>query len=379
MRQAGSTLKPFLYALAFERKLLTPASLLDDSAMDVADGRGTYRPRNYDERYQGLVTARAALASSLNIPAVRTLGLVGHESLLCKLRELGFTGLKEDGEFYGPSLALGSADVTLWNLVNAYRALANGGRWSEMSFELGQKTTERRVFSEASAFLISTILSDRESRSLTFGFEGPLATRYWSAVKTGTSKDMHDNWSIGYSSRYTVGVWVGNFSGAPMWNVSGMTGAAPVWLEVMSWLHRNEASHAPKAPMGVSDRVVEEPVQQRTEWFIAGTEPTIETVRAPQLHAKIDYPANGMAMAIDPDIPKERQKIFFNAKPQDARLQWVLNGAVIGHAGATVSWQAQGGDHTVALVDRENRVVDRVTFSVKGPREIEDRGSKMED
>ena len=202
-RQAGSTLEPFLYALAFEHRLLTPASLLNDSAMDVSDARGIYRPRDYNEHYQGLVPARIALASSLNIPAVKTLELVGNESFLRKLRDVGFAGLKEDGEFYGPSLALGSGDVTLWHLVNAYRALTNGGRWSEISFEPRQNLAERRVFSEASAFLISNILSDRESRSLTFGFEGPLATRYWSAVKTGTSKDMHDNWCVGYSSRYS--------------------------------------------------------------------------------------------------------------------------------------------------------------------------------
>ncbi len=250
-RQAGSTLKPFLYGLAFEQRVLTPASLLDDSAMDIADGRGIYRPRNYDERYQGLVTARTALASSLNIPAVKTLGLVGTESFLRRLRDLGFAGVQGDEDYYGPALALGSADVTLWQLVNAYRALVNDGRWGEISFVPGQSSAARRIFSEESAFLISSMLSDRESRSLTFGFEGPLATRFWSAVKTGTSKEMRDNWCIGYSSRYTVGVWIGNFSGAPMWNVSGMSGAAPIWLDVINWLHKNEPSHAPKIPAGV--------------------------------------------------------------------------------------------------------------------------------
>lgn len=373
-RQAGSTLKPFLYALAFERKLLTPASLLDDSAMDVTDARGIYRPRNYDERYQGLVSARAALASSLNIPAVKTLQLVGNESFLRRLRELGFTGLKEDGEFYGPSLALGSADVTLWHLVNGFRTLANGGRWSEIGFAPGFKTDQRQVFSAESAFLVSAILADRESRSLTFGFEGPLATRYWSAVKTGTSKDMRDNWCIGYSSRYTVGVWVGNFSGAPMWNVSGMTGAAPVWLEVMNWLHRSEPSHPPRVPAGVNVKTLDAPTVQAKggEWFIGGTEPIAQKINAAQLHPKIVYPVDGMAMALDPDIPRERQKIFLDAKPSDPRLQWVLNGAVIGDAGKTISWPAQAGTHSLALVDHEQRVVDRVSFTVKGRRE-EDR------
>jgi penicillin-binding protein 1C len=371
-RQAGSTLKPFLYGLAFEQRLLTPASLLDDSAMDISDPRGIYRPRDYDEHFRGLVTARTALASSLNIPAVKTLGIVGTETFLRRLRELNFAGLKEDGDFYGPSLALGSADVTLWNLVNAYRTLVNGGRWSSIGYAPGETRTERRVFSEESAYLVSSILSDRESRSLTFGFEGPLATRFWTAVKTGTSKDIRDNWCVGYSSKYTVGVWVGNFSGAPMWNVSGMSGAAPIWLEVMNWLHRNEPSHRPEIPRGVLEKVSDDPLQRsrRPEWFIRGTEPVIYKVVAPQLQHRIIYPADGTVMALDPDIPNERQKVFFEAKPQDKRLQWMVDSVVIGDAGGAVSWSPKSGNHSAALVDLENRVVDRVTFSVRGRREL---------
>ena len=380
-RQAGSTLKPFLYGLAFEQRLLTPASLLDDSAMDISDPRGIYRPRNYDERYQGLVTARAALASSLNIPAVKTLGLVGTEVFLRKLRELGFAGLKEDQDFYGPSLALGSADVTLWTLVNGYRALANGGRWSEISYVSGKTAAERRVFSADSAYLISSILSDRESRSLTFGLEGPLATRFWSAVKTGTSKEMRDNWCVGYSSQYTVGVWIGNFSGAPMWNVSGMSGAAPIWLEVMNWLHRNEPSNPPKAPAGIVEKPLEDPTQKNTrrEWFVQGTEPIVHKVNAPQLHHKIIYPADGTVMALDPDIPSDRQKVLFEAKPLDKSLNWMLDDVVIGHAGAAVSWSPRSGNHSLALVDSENRVMDRITFSVRGRAEDNKREAGFSD
>jgi penicillin-binding protein 1C len=367
-RQAGSTLKPFLYGLAFEQRLLTPASLLDDSAMDISDGRGIYRPRNYDERYQGLVTARVALASSLNIPAVKTLALVGTEPFLRRLRDLGFAGVRGDEEYYGPSLALGSADVTLWQLVSAYRGLANGGRRSEIGFVPGQNPAFQRVLSEESAFLISSILSDRESRSVTFGFEGPLATRFWSAVKTGTSKEMRDNWCIGYSSKYTVGVWIGNFSGAPMWNVSGMSGAAPIWLDVMNWLHKNEPSSAPKVPAGVTDKAMENPPQRgrRAEWFLKGTEPTAQAVAAKPLQHKIIYPADGTIMALDPDIPSARQKVFFEAQPQDKQLRWTLNGVTIGTAANATSWSPTTGSHSLALVDSENRVVDRIAFSVRG-------------
>ena len=131
-RQAGSTLKPFLYGLAFDQRILTPASLLDDSPLDIAVLSGVYQPRNYDSQFKGFVTSRIALASSLNVPAVKTLSLVGIEPFLNKLRQLGIKGLNESGDFYGPSLALGSADVSLWELTNAYRSLANEGVWSEL-------------------------------------------------------------------------------------------------------------------------------------------------------------------------------------------------------------------------------------------------------
>jgi len=188
-----------------------------------------YHPRNFESQFQGLVPVRIALASSLNIPAVRVLSLVGLEEFLNQLRALGIRGLNGEGDFYGPALALGSADVSLLELVNAYRTLANGGEWSGFRFALpaygrpggSPLRLPVQVFSREAAFLISHILSDREARSPTFGLENPLATRYWTAVKTGTSKDMRDNWCIGYSEKYTVGVWVGNFTGEPMWNVSG--------------------------------------------------------------------------------------------------------------------------------------------------------------
>lgn len=126
-RQAGSILKPFLYGTAFDTKVLTPATLLDDSPLEVSVENGIYRPKNYDRQFRGLVTARTALASSLNVPAVNVLRLVREDVFVRRLQLLGFTGLQEQGDFYGPSLALGSADISLWDVVNAYRTLANGG------------------------------------------------------------------------------------------------------------------------------------------------------------------------------------------------------------------------------------------------------------
>jgi penicillin-binding protein 1C len=227
-RQAGSTLKPFLYGLAIEERMLTAASLIEDEPLELPTGRGLYRPANYDHEFRGDVTVRNALASSMNIPAVKTLGLVGADAFVKKMEAFGFTGLAEP-EHYGPSLALGSADITLWDLVNAYRTLANGGVWSRLRLSPGEKPGPyRRALSRGASFIVADILSDSEARSSTFSLESALATRFWTAVKTGTSKDMRDNWCVGFSDRYSVGVWVGNFSGAPMWDVSGVSGAAPV-------------------------------------------------------------------------------------------------------------------------------------------------------
>ncbi len=231
-RQAGSTLKPFLYALAIEQRLLTSASLLSDSPVNLVTPAGLYVPQNYDKEFHGTVTVRTALGASLNVPAVRTLMLVGTDAFVSRLRVLGFDRVNEDGDFYGYSLALGSAEVSLWQLVNAYRTLGRGGVQSELTLRPREASPleTSRVMDPATSWIVSDILADRTSRSLTFGLENPLATRYWSAVKTGTSKDMRDNWCIGFSDRYTVGVWVGNFDGEPMRNVSGVSGAAPVWL-----------------------------------------------------------------------------------------------------------------------------------------------------
>jgi len=372
-RQAGSTLKPFLYGLALERRLLTPASLLEDTPLDLPVAGGLFRPKNYDEQFRGLITVRTALAGSVNVPAVRTLDLVGLDTFVERLRRLGFEGLTESGEYYGPSLALGSADVSLWELVNAYRALANGGVWTplRMTPEEAQRAPQRRLYSPDAAFLISHILADRESRSQTFGLENTLATPFWSAVKTGTSKEMRDNWCIGYSRRYTVGVWVGNFSGEPMRDVSGITGAAPVWAEVMAWLHRNVPSVPPKLPPGVLARRVTfrrgvEP--ERAEWFLAGTEPQAVAQTLALDQSRIVAPAQGTLIALDPDIPPARQRIVFEARVLDGTTRWILDGADLGAGLALLAWKPIPGRHTLALADPDGTPLDTVTFEVRGNR-----------
>ena len=377
-RQAGSILKPFLYGTAFDSKVLTPATLLDDSPLEVSVENGIYRPKNYDRQFRGLVTARTALASSLNVPAVNVLRLVGEDAFVRRLQLIGFTGLQEEGNFYGPSLALGSADISLWDVVNAYRTLANGGVRTPLRLVAGAVSSQEpvRVFSSQAAFLIADILSDREARSATFGWESPLASRFWSAVKTGTSKDMRDNWCVGYTDHYTVGVWVGNFSGEPMWNVSGVSGAAPVWLDVMNWLHRDAAKTARTVPQGIIRKHVSfssgEPT--RTEWFVTGTEPRATKSLVPHRQPRIAYPVAGMVLAPDPDIPAGQQQIFFEAHPSDSDYRWQLNGADMGSAVALTIWEPVAGTHRLALIGPDQREVETVEFTVRDvaqPREVE--------
>jgi penicillin-binding protein 1C len=376
-RQAGSTLKPFLYALAFDRRVLTPASPVDDSPVDVMAGRGVFKPENYDRRFRGWITVRQALAGSVNIPAVRTLTLLGTDAFVETLDALGFTGLA-DGDFYGPSLALGSADVSLWELVAAYRTLARGGTAGPLRMARpasvpdlphvgGRPVGRQRVFSRSASWLVADILSDRTSRSSAFGLESPLDTRFWSAVKTGTSKDMRDNWCVGFSERYTVGVWVGNFSGEPMWNVSGVSGAAPVWQAVMSRLHAGTPSRPPKPPAGLAAAVVTPldsglPVQ---EWFLAGTEPGQDTLTRAQPRPRILSPVSGETIALDFDIPTDREAVSFKAVSGEG-LAWRLDGQELGPAGEALDWRPIRGRHLLELVGAGGRPLDRAEFTVRG-------------
>jgi penicillin-binding protein 1C len=362
-RQAGSTLKPFLYGLAFEKRLLTAASQLQDAPLSIATGSGQYTPENYDHAFRGLVSARIALASSLNIPAVQTLRLTGLDPFAARLGELGFSGLTEAADFYGYALALGSLDVRLAELVNAYRSLANGGLTTPLLFMPGDKSPPpRRVQSAAAAFLVADILADREARALTFGLENPLATRYWTAVKTGTSKDMRDNWCIGFSRRYTTGIWVGNFNGSPMHDVSGISGAAPAWAAIMDFLHQDGSEPAPQAVAGLLRKHIQPAGEApRREWFIRGTEPVAATWPAAQPMPEIVHPSDGMILALDPDIPAARQQLRFRASSTPPGATWQLNDSTQESA----DWPLTRGKHRLSLIDASGRSLDQVEFEVR--------------
>ena len=421
LRQPGSTLKPFLYAQAIAEQRLTAASLLEDSSTQIPTASGLYIPQNYDRQFKGFVSSRTALGASLNVPAVRTLVMVSPNAFAKQLRAVGLP-LKEGGDYYGYSLALGSSEVSLVNLTNAYRTLANGGRLGEVKFAApsplplpllgrGSNTSnssslsrlreispssrlrERAGVRDApaidprAAFIVTDIMADPMARARTFGTDSVLSTRFWTAVKTGTSKDMRDNWAVGYSQRYTVGVWVGNASGAPMWDVSGTSGAAPIWAALISHLHRNEPSRAPAPPPGL----VKAPVvfggaeAARSEWFIAGTEQSQFAMNSEAASAgiyssksknhvqrvllnadqaaRITSPANGVIIALDPDIPPSRQRLQFTAEGQN--LTWLMDGKTLAR-GPSVQWLPWPGRHVVQLTDGKGAVFDEIRLEVRG-------------
>ena len=369
-RQAGSTLKPFLYARAIERGFLTPASILDDSPVQLDTASGLYVPQNYDRDFKGPVSVRTALAGSLNVPAVRTLLLVGVNEFRDWLWDGGYRGLAEDGEYYGFSLALGSAEVTLVEQVAAYRALAIGGRWSPLSLTAGEAVPPpRQIVSPAAAWLVADMLADPNARAATFGLDSALRLPFWAAVKTGTSKAMRDNWCIGFSDRFTVGVWVGNLEGDPMRAVSGTSGAAPVWRDVMRALHASEPGRAPPRPAGIEARAIafaDGIEQPRREYFLTGTgQPRFAGVPASARRPRITNPVAGSVYALDPDIPPRQQRLAVAVSGAAASHQLWLDGRALGAAAPAPLVLPLPGRHQLRLTDMAGRVVDQIVFTVR--------------
>ena len=391
-RQAGSTLKPFLYEQAIEQRWLTAASVLDDAPTRLHTPSGLYIPQNYDHDFKGRVTVRTALGSSLNVPAVRTAVMVTPDRFARRLVALGLP-IRKPGDFYGYSIALGSPEVTLLSLANAYRALANGGAVSApRMLPSTDAASSTRVMDPAASFIVADILADNGARVPTFGLDNALATRYWSAVKTGTSKDMRDNWCVGFSTRYTVGVWVGNAGGAPMHAVSGVTGAAPVWRTVMDALQRSDVADAhpgrvaprgalirtafvtvpatPVPPAGVVSQAITFDAQleaPRTEWFLAGTETAhVALASAAGTAARlIASPDDRSIIALDPDIPPAVQRLRFEAVAPPPGAAWRLDGKRLG-AARPLPWAPWPGHHVLELVDAKGAALDTVSFDVRG-------------
>lgn len=275
-RQPGSALKPFTYALAFESGF-TPASVLPDipSHFPTAVPGILYSPRNYDGVFRGPMRARLALAGSENVPAVWTLSQVGVADLLRQLRRAGLTTLDRTADHYGFALTMGDAEVRLDELVAAYSALARGGiaRRPRMVRRIVRADGTRsdapdsppeRIVSERAAFWVADILSDSRARAYVFGTGGSLDFPFPVAAKTGTSQAYRDNWTLGFTREVTVGVWVGNFDRSELRNSSGVTGAAPIFHDVLLAAQKRATGRLPgeagpglaEPPAGLAPRTV---------------------------------------------------------------------------------------------------------------------------
>lgn len=241
VRSAGSTLKPFVYGLGFEKKIFHAGTVFFDGETALPTGREheTYRPQNNDMRFWGQMTLREALVSSRNIPALAAANQIGVGELLIFLRRAGLYHLTEAADHYGPGLALGSGGVTLVQLARLYSALAAQGTMQPL--QIGSDTeghplyigTRQKLFSPETAARLTHMLSDRALRRRAFGRRNFLDFPFAVAAKTGTSKDYRDGWVAGYTPRFTVAVWVGNSRGTPMRQVSGAWGAGRIFQQVM--------------------------------------------------------------------------------------------------------------------------------------------------
>jgi len=432
-RQPGSTLKPFTYLLALENGY-TASSILPDIPLSAPTPGGLFAPANYDRRYHGPVRLRTALACSYNVPAVYLANRLGPEALLLKLHRAGFLSLDKPAEFYGPGLTLGNGEVTLLELVRAYAGLAAQGRLPALRLAQGPMPILPPHFrraqdfgSPAAAALVAGILADKNARIPAFGEGGPFDFPFACAVKTGTTKNFRDNWAIGFTTDYTAGVWVGNFDGAPMRHISGISGAGPIFRDVMLLLHAQQLpADFPLPSELVAQRICPDSgllpgpacPQTKSEWFIAGTEPKetcamhqviadprtgefklallypaeyrqwardqgmpqplflapsarVQPVLAVQALAPrrpvILFPANGDIFKLDPVLHRLFQKLQFQASVPAgvARVTWFLDGQAIGSAGPPFSifWPMQPGVHT--LTARANGMTSRpVTFRV---------------
>jgi len=266
LRQPGSSIKPINYAVGIETGKITAASVADDNPTCFGqENQKNYCPTNYGNTYHGLQTIRNSLANSLNIAAVKVLYSNGLENFVASASAMGLVTFKNASD-YGLSLTLGGGEVTMANMVTAYGVLANMGVRQDLNpilkvvdrkgevLEEYNYTPGPRVLSRETGFIIQQILSDDGARSMVFGSGSMLKIKNHPevAVKTGTTNDMRDNWTIGYTQDYVVATWVGNNDNSKMGGlVSGTTGAAPIWNKIITQLLANKEIKQPTRPAGI--------------------------------------------------------------------------------------------------------------------------------
>jgi penicillin-binding protein 1C len=407
----GSAMKPFTYEIAFERGA-TPASIVADLPVEFGTASGTYRPENFSLRSYGPMTYRYALGNSLNISAVRVLDSIGGaETLLPKLRELGMSTLTEDAAHYGLGLTIGNASVRLVELANAYACLARLGRFKPWTLlQDNEAAAERRLLGENESWLIADILSDNQAREMAFGSWSVLRLPFRCAVKTGTSSTFRDNWTLGYTPEFTVGVWVGNFDNTPMQDVSGVTGAGPIFRDVMLHLHEKH----PATWFAMPKDIVRARIDPRTgkrltpqtpparvsreEFFIGGKLPavaqagdydargrailpreyagwiasganwlgdlvtTAETDARPEL--RITNPIPGTVVILDPDIRNHGNRLLLQAAGA-SQVRWSCKTLELSTEGAHTFAILKPGRHEIGVRDEASGLSARTFVIVR--------------
>ena len=383
-RSPGSTLKPFIYALAFERGALKTTDLIDD----VPEGASGVS--NADGQFLGPMTPRQALANSRNVPATNLLRRVGLDANYRFLHELGLHDLEAPAEDFGVSMAIGALPTRLENLLRAYTALADDGVMSDLSFaRMENRRPPRRMISIDSARLITSILADPQARLPSFPRYGPLEFPFAVAVKTGTSQNYRDAWTIAYSRKFIVGVWMGRADAGAMRGVGGVTSAARLVHAVIARLHGSNAGDIaqdgfPTPPGRVAIDLCRADAgagcaQTLREWVkpdeatpaavASSTTPRVETNAAPDRTAiTIATPEHNTRVWRNPEQPQRFNRLALKLAPGAgaAQILWVVDGEPFATAQAddTVYWPMTPGEHRIqarlALAPVRSRLV-RVT------------------
>jgi membrane peptidoglycan carboxypeptidase len=357
LRQPGSAMKPLTYTLAFLNGD-TPATKINDTqkVYITKDGQG-YTPRNYDNKFHGEVSMRVALASSLNMPAVELLSRAGVDSFLALAHDMGISSLKRVDD-YDLALTLGGGEVSLLELSNVYATYARGGYYlptytiekvidDDHNYLYSQENIDSKaVLGERSleiAYLITHILKDPQARMLGFGEKNPLVLSHPAAVKTGTTTDWHDVWTLGYTPDYTVGVWVGNNNNAPMDKISGITGAAPIWHDFFE----SFLNEYPIQDFAIPEDIITELVCQKVssfgecvsyvdEVFIKGVDTlgvsVVESTSSAGVQSAVSLlnPRFGAEFELSDELNDEYIVFEAAASTDIQKVDWYLNGALLG-------------------------------------------------
>lgn len=341
-RQPGSAIKPVTYATAFAKGYSPSSMLLDVPTKFPGVKEGEfYEPKNYDGKFHGPVQLRFALGSSLNIPAVKLLSLIGLKDMLSTAYDMGFESLAptpENMKRFGLSVTLGGGEVKLFDLVHAYSAFANGGERVEPVSILkvvkdgrtlyeAKQAKKQRVLTEEVAFLVNHVLYDNNARLLTFGPNSFLNMNGRAiAVKTGTTNDKRDNWTVGWSTKAVVGVWVGNNDNSAMKEVaSGVTGASPIWRKIILKTWEKYKGDDFAVPPGVEARQVDtisgypehDGYSARADYFVRGTAPT----EPDPIHTKVKVcrsDENKLASEVDAARGEYNEREYYVLKQESA-------------------------------------------------------------